>query len=177
MKVEVGDYMLIAFLNVSKTFKMDSNEINRQIKAKLPSYMVPTVYKFMQDFPRTINGKIDRQALNFDLNELKSEERKETKSLTPTEKIIHKIWSEALKIEDISVRDNFFNIGGNSLMAISVFLKVELALNVELGLKLFFDSPRIEDLAEIIDVLKHKEVEQKSFNKTKSDSRIIKGEI
>jgi amino acid adenylation domain-containing protein len=178
IKIEEGDYRLVAFLNVPETFDMDSKEISSRIKAKLPSYMVPSAYKFMQGFSKTINGKTDRKALNFNLKELKGKSSEENINLTPTEKIIHDIWCEALKTKEISNSDNFFDIGGNSLLALSVFSKIESAFNVELGLRIFFDSPRIKDLAEAIDISMNKDVEQKSFKKILSeDTRIIQGEI
>jgi tyrocidine synthetase-3 len=178
IKIEEGDYRLVAFLNVPETFDMDSKEISSRIKAKLPSYMVPSAYKFMQGFSKTINGKTDRKALNFNLKELKGKSSEENINLTPTEKIIHDIWCEALKTKEISNSDNFFDIGGNSLLALSVFSKIESAFNVELGLRIFFDSPRIKDLAEAIDISMNKDVEQRLFKKTLSeDTRIIKGEI
>jgi len=83
-----------------------------------------------------------------------------------------------LKTKDISTIDNFFDIGGNSLLAISVFAKIEAAFNVELGLRIFFDSPRIKDLAETIDFAIHRNVKQKPSKKSNGEgARIIEGEI
>jgi tyrocidine synthetase-3 len=177
-KVEVGDYMLVAFLNVPESSYMDPKEIGRLIKAKLPSYMVPSAYKFMHGFPKTINGKIDRKSRIFDVKEPEFRKIVESKTLTPTENIIHKFWSEALKTEEISITDNFFEIGGNSLLAISVFSKIESAFNLEWGLRVFFDSPRIKDLAEAIDIARQNKVKNISANKTTlSNPKIIEGEI
>jgi acyl-coenzyme A synthetase/AMP-(fatty) acid ligase len=178
VKVGEGDYKLIAFLNVHETFNMDSGTAQRLIREKLPSYMVPSAYKFMHGFPINVNGKVDKQALIIDVKELNSEGDEKNTTLTPSEKIVHEIWCNALKTTEISVTDNFFDVGGNSLLAISVFSKIETAFNVDLGLRIFFDSPRIKDLAETIELLKKREDEQKSVNKTKVEGgRIINGEI
>jgi tyrocidine synthetase-3 len=178
VKVGEGDYLLVAFLNVAETFIMDPGEINRRIKTKLPAYMVPSVFKLLNGFPININGKVDKQALIIDVKELNSEGDEKNTTLTPSEKIVHEIWCNALKTTEISVTDNFFDVGGNSLLAISVFSKIETAFNVDLGLRIFFDSPRIKDLAETIELLKKREDEQKSVNKTKVEGgRIINGEI
>jgi tyrocidine synthetase-3 len=178
VKVGEGDYWLVAFLNVTETFIMDPGEINRRIKTKLPAYMVPSVFKLMNGFPININGKVDKQSLIIDIEEFNSEESEINTTLTTSEKIIHEIWCNVLKISEISVTDNFFDVGGNSLLAISVFSKIEAAFNVDLGLRIFFDSPRIKDLAETIDILKKIEAEQKSVKKTKVEGvRIINGEI
>jgi acyl-coenzyme A synthetase/AMP-(fatty) acid ligase/acyl carrier protein len=176
-KIQEGDIRLAAFLNVSDTFSMDTIELSRRIKEKLPSYMIPSFFKLMNGFPKTINGKTDKDSLVLDNNELVIKERKDLITFTPTEEIIYEIWREALKTQDISVTDNFFEIGGNSLLALSVFSKIELAFNIVLALRIFFDSPRIKDLAEAIDITIYKMDGSISNNKDKIDSNIIIGEI
>jgi bacitracin synthase 3 len=178
VKVEEGDYRLIAFLNVPEMFTMDSKDIRMVIKAKLPSYMIPSAYMFMHGFPKTINGKTDKNALTYNISSLIGKENHDLGSLTPTEIIIFNIWGKALKTEEISVKDNFFDIGGNSLMAISVISEIESAFNINLELRVFFNSPRIKDLAEIIDVIKYEASKEKLFKKyIKNNSNIIRGEI
>lgn len=169
---------LIAFLNVSATFSMNTNEIIMRIKEKLPSYMIPSTFKTMQGFPKTINGKINKDALTLDVTDLTKRENQDLKTLTQSEKKIFDIWSDVLKTRDILTSDNFFEIGGNSLLAISVMSKIESAFDVELGLRVFFDSPRIKDLAEAVDIIKNKQGEAKSFSLLKdSKLQIVTGEI
>jgi amino acid adenylation domain-containing protein len=172
-----GDYKLIAFLNVHDKFKMETEEIERLIKVKLPAYMVPSAYKFMKGFKRTINGKIDKKSLTFDICELGNRHKKEVQILTPIEKVIYDIWCKALNTKDITVNDNFFHIGGNSLLAISVFSKIESNFNVEFGLRNFFDSPKIKDLAEIIDIALNKSTEPRSYSQKRTSSKTTTGEI
>ncbi len=173
-----NDERLVAYLNVSEDFNIDSKELNRLIKEKLPSYMIPSAYKVMKGFPKTSNGKTDRKALTFETNEMGNIGRDDVKTMTPTESIIHKIWCETLKSENISITDNFFEVGGNSLLAITVFSKINSALNVKVVLRVFFDSPRIKDLAEAIDILKQETIEGEPVKRTKREkSRIVKGEI
>ncbi len=151
VKLQEGDIRLASFLNVKETFRMDISEIAALAKEKLPPYMVPSVFKLMHGFPATINGKTDRDALRVDPGEMFAREDHEMRPLTTGEKIIYHIWCEALKTTNIAPTDNFFDIGGNSLMAISVFSKIESAFNVNLKLRIFFDSPRIDDLARAIE--------------------------
>jgi amino acid adenylation domain-containing protein len=153
VKVEEGDYKLVAFLNVPETFNMDAKEVDRIIRAKLPPYMVPSAYKFMHGFKKTVNGKIDRKALNFDLIKLKErEEGNETEELTQTEKALINIWGEVLKTKDIVSTDNFFEIGGNSLLTISTASKIQDYFNIDFNIRNIFNTPRIKDLSELIDV-------------------------
>ena len=178
IKGEKGEIRLAAFLNVSETFNMDSKALTRRIKEKLPPYMLPSSFKLMHGFPKTVNGKTDKGALKLDIDNTFSKENQDLSTFSPTELIIYNIWSQALQTGEISVTDNFFEIGGNSLLAISVFSKIESAFKIELGLRVFFDSPRIKDLAEAVDVSMHMNVQQKSHKKsTNENTTIIKGEI
>jgi amino acid adenylation domain-containing protein len=172
-----NDDRLVAFLNVSDKTNLNTRGIDTQIKEKLPIHMIPSFYKILKDFPRTSNGKIDRKVLYFNSNNIGKSERDYTETLTPSEKIIHDIWCKAFRRTDISVTDNFFNVGGNSLLAISVFSRIESAFNIKLSLRIFFDSPRIRDLGEIIDIAKQKVIEKKQDINEKVFSKIIKGQI
>ena len=176
-KFTENDERLVAFLNVSESFNTDPREINNQLREKLPLYMIPSAYQIMKVFPRTSNGKIDRKAFVFDTKNEAGNAGEQKSGMTATEKIIHDIWCDTLKTQDITVTDNFFETGGNSLLAISVFSKLEDALNIKLKLRIFFDSPRIKDLAESFDIERQKVADNKTYKKEIVFSKIIKGEI
>ena len=152
VKNNMNDIRLIAFLNVPESFSLSEKEIEHEIKTKLPAYMCPSDYRLLYGFPKNINGKIDRKAPVFDIVDMKRDIKKESNVISETEHAIFKIWCETLKYEDFSVSDNFFEIGGNSLTAISVFAAIQSEFKIQLPLRLFFDSPRIKDLAETIDL-------------------------
>jgi len=175
-----GDIRLVAFLNISDTFGMDTKELINQLRGKLPPYMIPSAFKYMHGFPKTVNGKTDKNSLTLDVNDIGIDkiERHNLETLTPNEKRILDIWSDILKTKDILITDNFFEIGGNSLLAISVMSKIESVFNIELGLRVFFDSPRIKDLAERIDILLLKTVKADQVKEViENESKIIEGEI
>lgn len=173
-----ADIKLVGFLNVSDTFNLDKSEIITVLKKRLPQYMVPNSIKLMHGFPKTINGKIDKNLLTFDPADLIVREPLLQRKLSETEKIIQGIWSEALGTNDILITDNFFEIGGSSLMAISVFTKIESVFNLDIGLRLFFDSPHIADLAEIIDIRSGKGKIKHGLPDMRNDgSKIVEGEI
>jgi amino acid adenylation domain-containing protein/FkbH-like protein len=176
-KFEENDERLVAYLNVSEGFNMETREIIAHIKEKLPLYMIPSAFKVLNGFPRTSSGKIDRKATVFQTIELGSNGREDIMNLTPTEKKIREIWCTTLKTQDISVSDNFFEVGGNSLLAISVFSKIESEFKLELGLRVFFDSPRIKDLGEIIDIAKLRANNRTQERKEKVFSKIVKGQV
>jgi tyrocidine synthetase-3 len=178
VKIQAGDTRLAAFMNVNETFRMDVKELDSHLKNKFPSYMVPSFYKIMKGFPKTINGKIDKDALKLDSIDLAKQEEYNTYSLSVTEKAVYQIFSDILKLKEISVSDNFFDIGGNSLMAMSVHSRLMTTFNLDLELRTFFDSPRIKDLSEIIDIRIKKTASATPEGKSKKPvTRIVEGEI
>lgn len=178
VKVSEGDLRLAAFLNVSDSFNMDKRDIDRHLRKMFPAYMIPSSYKLMNGFPKTINGKIDKEALIVDSFDSTVSEVPDTEKLSETEKKVYSIMSEVLKIKDISVNDNFFDIGGNSLLAMSVHSRLQTTFNIDLELRSFFDSPRIRDLAEVIDVRTSKKSSVTDTGKTKKPAtKITEGEI
>ena len=177
VRIKEGDTRLAAFLNIQDSFRADAKELTGILKGKLPLYMIPSAFKFMHGFPKTINGKTDKDALKPDMKNFSVSELKEPGTHTGTEEIILRIWRECLNTDEITIDDNFFEIGGNSLLAISVFSKIESAFNIKLMLRLFFDSPRIKDLGEIIDIAKQKVIENKPDLTGKAFPKIVKGHI
>jgi len=142
---------------------------------KLPPYMVPSAYKIVHGFPMTINGKIDRKALTFDLSELKEEENKaEDKELTVTQQKVLKIWQDITKTKSIGINDNFFYVGGNSLIALIVIDRIEKEFNVTLDLHEFFHNPRIQSISEFIDIRTNSKITNKG---SENQQRIHKGDI
>ncbi len=178
LKTDKGDVRLAAFLNVSESFNIDTAEFKEKLKEKLPSYMIPSAFRFFNGFPKTINGKTDKSKLAIDLEELNDKLISSPKVFSRVEQTIYNIWTEALGTKDISPEDNFFEIGGSSLTAISVFSKIETAFGVELGLRVFFDSPRISELAEVVEfAIDTKYVPISGKVKKDNGSRIISGDI
>lgn len=178
VKIKEGDIRLAAFLNVSNDFAIDEQTMGMTLRKVLPNYMVPDVFKVVNGFPRTINGKIDKNALTVDLNDFEKHELTVQTTLTETERVLHDIWCRYLKRRTILITDNFFEIGGNSILAIAVFSAIESAFNLELGLRVFFDSPRIIDLAKAIDFKKMNGIDSSTKEiKTNTGSGNVKGEI
>lgn len=176
-RFDENDDRLVAFLNTSDEFQLSDREIIDSISMTLPQYMVPRLFQKSDHFPRTPNGKIDKKALNFENKFFFHDENEMQIALTPTEEAIHRIWCKALKIKNISRIDNFFDIGGTSLIALSVFSDMLSSFKVDLGLNVFFNSPRIMDLAEEIDIARQKSVGDLTVLRVDTDSKIVEGEL
>ena len=177
-KFDATDDRLVGFLNVDTGFKLTNEEITASLSQNLPAYMIPSFFKISDSFPRLPNGKINKRELKFELNDLPARESQNINKLTSSERKILEIWQDVLKAKDILTTDNFFVIGGNSLLAITVMTKIRTGLNIDLGLRVFFDSPRIKDLAEALDIQLQRKNKGGSF-KRKDEERltIIEGEI
>lgn len=128
--------------------QIDTKELSRYLKTKLPSYMVPSKYICMETLPLNINGKLDTKQLLQRIADI-PEEIIEPK--TDTQKGLVEIWKEVLGIENIGINQNFFEIGGDSLTAINLSSKIYSKFSVQISVKDILENPIIEDLSVLID--------------------------
>ncbi|MBD2041488.1 non-ribosomal peptide synthetase [Microcoleus sp. FACHB-672] len=142
---------IVAYLVSANSIADPSSLINtlRQfLKDKLPKYMVPSEFVILDTLPATPSGKVDRRALPAP-NALTRLQRQKTfiSPRTPTESALAKIWAEVLNVERVSVGDSFFDLGGDSLLAIRLMEQIHKQFSRELPLSSLFLSPTIESLA------------------------------
>ena len=123
-------------------------ELRRFLSKKLPEYMLPSGYVFLDALPLTASGKVDRRGLPA-VSELDTvSERGYLAARNEVERELTKIWEELLGVERIGVRDNFFELGGHSLLATRLIARIEKRLGGRISLASLFQSPTIESLAE-----------------------------
>jgi acyl carrier protein len=127
-----------------------SDELRKFLKSKLPEYMLPSVFVFLDAFPLTPNGKVDRRALPAPDQDRPSLEQTFVAPRTPVENDLATIWAEVLKLDRVGVHDNFFDVGGHSLLATKLVSRIRGAFNIELPLRAFFERPTIAELAESV---------------------------
>ena len=122
-------------------------DLRRWLLDRMPAYMVPTHFGALAALPLTPSGKVDRRALPR--YEATRAEAKLTSAppTAPLEKIIARLWEETLAIKNPGVRDNFFEVGGNSLHAVKVHTKLSQALQREFPLTALFEHPTVATLA------------------------------
>ena len=128
-----------------------TDSLRRYLAEYLPEEMLPSAFVQMDWLPRTLNGKIDRKALPA--LETKQAEREigDATPRGPIEEIVAGIWSEVLKLPVVRRDDNFFNLGGHSLLVTHAILRVRNILNVELPIRSLFDAPTVAEFAKLID--------------------------
>lgn len=143
---------LVAFL-VLEAGAPDQCELIAELKqclgAELPHYMLPQAYLMLPVLPLTANGKLDRDALSRRAAERPADDYVAPR--TETERVLADIWCELMDHQDISVRSDFFELGGQSLLAICVVNGVAARLGVQLDVHAIFEHSTIEALAAHID--------------------------
>ncbi|MCP4568075.1 MAG: AMP-binding protein, partial [FCB group bacterium] len=124
------------------------SELRSHLKAKLPDYMIPTFFIFMNTLPLTPNGKLDRKALpEPDMSAFGARSGFVAPG-TPNEKLLAGIWGEVLEVEAIGVHDGFFELGGDSIQSIKVIAKAREA-GLDFSVKQLFENQTIHELARV----------------------------
>ncbi len=149
--LESGTQQLVAYL-VPKTAGGEEQlqELRIYLRERLPEYMVPAVFVKLEAMPLTPNGKVDRRGLPDPALHLGNG----SGFIAPrsqTERELAEVWGQLLQIERIGVRDNFFDLGGHSLMATQLASRIINRFAVDLKLQDIFNAPTIEGLAPLID--------------------------
>jgi amino acid adenylation domain-containing protein len=129
-------------------------DLYRFVQQKLPGYMVPAAFVFLERLPLTANGKIDRRALPTPDQMRPDLTAGYVAPRTALEGQLAAIWVEVLGVERVGIHDNFFELGGHSLMAMRVTAQVNSLVGVDLALRRLFEMPTIAALAVEIEVLR-----------------------
>jgi amino acid adenylation domain-containing protein len=126
-----------------------NNPIRSFLAQKLPEYMIPSAFVVLDKFPLNTNGKIDRRA--FPIPNLDRDRENLILPRNSQEEILVSIWTEVLKVNSVSIDDNFFEIGGHSLLAMQVISRIREAFGVEIPLISIFEAPTIAEFAAKLD--------------------------
>jgi amino acid adenylation domain-containing protein len=167
-----GNKRLVAYVvpkgeAVQETVLPTINELRSFLKTKLPDYMVPGAFVFLETMPLTPNGKIDRRALPAPDSSLRELENNFVAPSTPTEETLAAIWAEVLGLQQVGIHDNFFELGGHSLLATSVISRIQEAFKIELPLRHLFEAPTIASLSQVIETVRQAGfIEQSSSSMT-----------
>ena len=150
-RTELGVPRLAAYY-VSET-AVSAAELRAYLAQWLPDYMVPASFVRLDKLPLTANGKVDRPALPPPGSEKTEPTPQPVGPRTETEKALAAIWSELLYVERIGIHDDFFDLGGQSLVAIRAVSRIRDVFEVDLPLRNLFEHPTVAGLAEVIDGL------------------------
>ena len=146
----LGEKRLVGYLVPNTEQAPSMNELRSFMRQVLPEYMVPSTFVYMDEFPMSPSGKIDRNALP-DPEDFRS--GLETEYVAPRneqEETLTKICSELLGLQQVGIYDNFFELGGHSLLATQFISRVRDEFEVDIPLRSLFENPTVANLAEKI---------------------------
>lgn len=162
-----GDKRLVAYVVSEQELVFNESKLRNFLKHNLPDYMIPAAFVPMKALPLTPNGKLDRQALPVP-NSLRPQlEATYVKPQTDLEKSIATVWQKALKVEKCGIHDNFFDLGGNSLLMIQVHTQLSQIFPGNFSILELFRYPTISSLAEFF----HQTNQNESSSFTLADTR------
>jgi amino acid adenylation domain-containing protein len=153
---------LIAYVVLHPESQTSAADLHSFLEKELPQYMIPAVFVRVETMPLTQNGKVDRAALPLPNSENTLRNEEFTAPRTPVEERLAVMLSALLGIEQVSVHDNFFMLGGHSLLGTQLISQIRGAFGVELALRTLFESPTIEQLSQEIERLVMAQVEAMS---------------
>jgi amino acid adenylation domain-containing protein len=138
-----GDRRLVAYV-VLRAGMPAAGELREHLRVQLPEYMVPHHFVALEAIPLLLNGKIDRQALPAP--EIDTESAAYVAPRSPAEEVLVAIWSEVLGATRVGVHDNFFDLGGHSLMANAAMSRIRAVFDGEPPLRLMFEAPTVAQM-------------------------------
>ncbi|NEQ65702.1 MAG: amino acid adenylation domain-containing protein [Symploca sp. SIO2D2] len=161
-KDNLGNQRIVAYLVLETETTASSNpevseteqikKLKQYLKERLPEYMIPSGFVLLSQLPLTPNGKIDRKALPV-ADVASSLSTEYVAPETQKQKALAKIWAEVLGREQVGINDNFFDLGGHSLMATQVVSRIRNILNLELSVSKLFENPTIAQLSTDIEAI------------------------
>lgn len=140
-----GDKRLVSYLVKENKINLSVSDLRKFLHGKLPEYMMPSSFVFLENLPRTPSGKIDRKSLPApDTN--RPDIGIYSEPVTIEEKKIAALWSSLLQIDKTGIDDNFFDLGGNSLLALQFIAKIRQQENIDIPVVKLYQHPTIKSL-------------------------------
>ncbi|MFK7805406.1 MAG: amino acid adenylation domain-containing protein [Anaerolineae bacterium] len=147
-----GSKQLVAYVVPDKQSACSS--ILKQFLAdKLPDYMIPPYIVMLDQLPLMLNGKVNLKELPLPSSDHLTGAKRFIPPHSDIEKQVAAIWSETLKITQIGTQDNFFDLGGHSLLVTKVISRMRSSMGIEFPMKTFFELPKLADQAEILELM------------------------
>ena len=142
-----GEKRLVAYILPATQTVPTVSELRTSLAQKLPEYMLPSSFVFLESLPMTATGKVDRKALPIPGGERPDLSTPYYPPRTELEEKLVEIWQDVLELDEIGINDSFLDLGGNSLLAARIIARVIDTMQVEIPLRLLFESPTIAQMA------------------------------
>lgn len=147
---EVGaEKQLVAYV-VSSSEQVSQGDLRQYLKKQLPEYMVPADFVFLETFPLTPNGKVDRKALPEPNSGDSDSEKHLTEPRNEAERKMARLWARVLGRESVGLRENFFDLGGHSLLALRLAARIEREFGKKITLTALIEAPTVEEIVKLV---------------------------
>lgn len=146
-----GDVRLVAYLIATAPGEGLERSLRKHIAATLPGPMHPSHYVFVDAFPLTPNAKVDRKALPPPGGQVDASQSAAVEPHTDTERQLVALWCEVLNVDRVSVTEDFFALGGHSLIAMKIITRLREQFSVDVPLKMLFEAPTVAGMAALLD--------------------------
>jgi acyl carrier protein len=143
-----GDKRLACYIVAEPETQPDIKELRQFLRNKLPDHMIPTAFVMLESLPVNSHGKVERSALPAPDGLRPELDAPYVVPRTEAERNIAEIWQEVLRLEAVGIFDNFFDLGGHSLLMIQVHDKLRERFKFEVSMVELFEYPSINTLAE-----------------------------
>lgn len=176
-----GDVRIFAYYSTVNNTPIDERVLRETLAKKLPVYMIPSHFTHMFEIPKTLNGKIDKKSLpKVQLQNIVQDEEltsrpiatANSKSIDTIEETMRSMWIEVLGLSELKSTDNFFNIGGNSLLAVQLFSKIATVFKINLPLATLIQA---EDFSSFVKNLEAK-ITPAAANTFFNDNKSLQGD-
>ena len=166
--VDSSEKRLTAYVTMRNGSTPSATELRDFLQSSLPDYMLPAMFVKLEQLPLTANGKVNRAALPEPTSENSLRDENFVAPRSPIEQRLGKILCSLLTLSEVSVNDNFFLLGGHSLLGTQLIGKIRGAFGVDLSLRTLFDTPTIAELSSEIERLIIARVENMSEDEARA---------
>ena len=145
-----GDRRLVAYLVQEREAACAASELRAYLRDKLPDYMVPSAFVTLDSFHLTLSGKVDRRVLPVPDRSKRESERYFFPPGNPVERQLVSLWEELLAARPIGIHDNFFDLGGNSLLGLKLISRIGKTFGTDIPVAVLYQAATVEQLAKLI---------------------------
>ena len=142
-----GDVRLVGYIVVKDGEEARASDLRSHLRSQLPDYMVPQHFIELEELPLTPAGKVDRKHLPTLFSDGAITDAEYVAPRNETEEMLATMWQEVIGVRQIGTHENFFDIGGNSLLALQLIFRISQTFRLQLPLRQLFDTPTIIEFA------------------------------
>lgn len=145
-----GDKRLVAYVTYRQAQSVEVDALREFLKKRLPDYMLPSQFVSLEALPLTPNGKVDRRALPAPQQLQLTPQSGHVAARNDIESRLVKIWESVLNIRPVGIKENFFDLGGHSLLVAKLLRRIEHSFGKKLSMAAIFEAPTVEQQADVL---------------------------